>query len=362
MVNNNQFSPNYFLCPGDILEEYLDSNDMNQKEFATRIGKTPKYVNQLLKGDAKITAELALLLESVLSRPANFWMNLESNFRETEARHAREKHLFEHISFLDKFPISQMKKFGWIDPDTKKGVLQLESLLDFFGIASPEAWDDVLQDMNVAFRQTGHESVSHEAICAWLRKGKLDAQDIRCADFDKDAFQTALSESRSFTTLEPAEFAPLLKELFSKAGVAVTFVKDLPKTRTSGAARWLSSNKAHIQIGLRYRTNDHFWFTFFHEAAHILLHSKKKVFVDYGKASNESYEIEANQYSADLLIPPNDFDSFIKNNNKPSKLKVIEFARDIEIAPGIVVGHLQHDGIYPMSWGNDLKRKFEWAN
>ena len=54
----------------------------------------------------------------------------------------------------------------------------------------------------------------------------------------------------------------------------------------------------------RYKKDDFFWFTFFHEAAHLLLHSKKETFVDDG-TDNDVIENEANDFATDFLIPRN---------------------------------------------------------
>jgi uncharacterized protein DUF955 len=95
-----------------------------------------------------------------------------------------------------------------------------------------------------------------------------------------------------------------LVELCASAGVAVVFVGEIGKTRASGAARWLTPTKALIQLSLRHKTDDHLWFSFFHEAAHILLHSKEATFITGtdGEA-NETMEGEAKRFAANQLIP-----------------------------------------------------------
>ena len=61
-----------------------------------------------------------------------------------------------------------------------------------------------------------------------------------------------------------------MTEICSVAGVSVVFIPDLPRSGASGAARWLSPSKALIQLSLRYKRDDQLWFSFYHEAAHIL--------------------------------------------------------------------------------------------
>jgi len=123
----------------------------------------------------------------------------------------------------------------------------------------------------------------------------------------------------------------------------------------SGVARWLNPSKALIQLSMRYKSGDHLWFTFFHEAGHILLHGKREVFIDVEGMKNEK-EDEANRFAANKLIPPLQYRQLLDMApfNRP-KLKA--FARQADIAPGIVVGRLQHDGYLPYSYCNDLKQR-----
>ncbi len=151
---------------------------------------------------------------------------------------------------------------------------------------------------------------------------------------------------------------------FRKATVAVVFVPQLPKTRTSGATHWLNPDKALIQLSLRYKTNDHLWFAFFHESGHILLHGKRDFFLegnDVVSVENRDKELEANKFAEDLLIPPAELKQFLASNQQLSKAGIEQFAAKIGIAPGIVVGRLQHDGVLPPSHYNDLKQSFEWV-
>ncbi len=158
--------------------------------------------------------------------------------------------------------------------------------------------------------------------------------------------------------MAPEAFQPEAIRLCADAGVAVAFVPELPKVRASGAARWLSPTKALIQVNYRYKTDDQLWFTFFHEAGHILKHGKRDVFIEDGELQNDK-EAEANKFAADFLIPPLEYRRFTSRTGHYRKTEIIEFAEQLEIAPGIVVGRLQHDGKLPPQNCNELKRHFE---
>ncbi len=115
-----------------------------------------------------------------------------------------------------------------------------------------------------------------------------------------------------------------------------------------------------MQLSLRYKTDDQLWFTFFHEAGHILLHGKRQVFLEIDGKDSEEDEDEANTFASDILIPPIQWQQFIAQDTYRTKVGIQEFAQKIGIAPGIVVGCLQHEKLLPFSHCNDLKRFLQW--
>ena len=166
--------------------------------------------------------------------------------------------------------------------------------------------------------------------------------------FSAARFRKALYQIRSLTAHgDPNEIV----NICANAGVAVVFIPEVQRCRISGAAWWASPTRAILALSDRYKRDDHFWFTFFHEAAHLLLHSKKETFVD-DDSDNDILEDEANRFARDILIPPD------RATELPTLLTdadVKRFAADIGIAPGIVVGRLQHDEIWDYNQGHRLK-------
>jgi len=356
----NEFQPDYAVSPGEVLSVELELRGMTQQELAKRTGLTPKHIISILKAKSAITPETAIKLERALGMPVEYWLNLEAHYQEILARIAEEGQLERDLDWLKRIPIAAMVKLGWIEKfkDQKQ---QLIEVLRFFGIACVEQWDDMWPKLNVAYRQNQTHEVFPEAVSAWLRQGELAASRIACSPYDKEAFRKALDDVRGLTTKDPAEFIPTLQECCAMAGVAVVFVPALPKTGISGATRWLNKDKAIIQLSLRYKTDDHLWFTFFHEAGHILLHGKKELFLEGGNGMNQEKEHEANVFAETELIPQKLFSKFIAEGNF-SKSAIVSFADLVGISPGIVVGQLQHRKILAMSFCNDLKQRFKWAH
>jgi Zn-dependent peptidase ImmA (M78 family) len=234
-------------------------------------------------------------------------------------------------------------------------------VLRFFGIASIEQWDDMWPTLNVAYRQHNTHEIFPEAVSAWLRQGELQSANIQCQPYDRELFRKTLTDIRPLTLLGPEKFVPKMQKLCAKAGVAVVFVPALPKTGISGATRWLNPNKAIIQLSLRYKTDDQLWFTFFHEAGHIILHGKKELFLEGAYGMDKEKETEANRFAEQELFPRSDIDRFSRMG-RFSKNAILDFSRHIGIAPGIIVGHFQHRELLPRAHCNDLKKTFRWAH
>lgn len=359
MANDIGFQPDYGIAPGEILAEYLDIVGMSQRDLALRTGLTPKTINEIVNAKAPITAATAIKLERVFGRPAHFWQNLESLYQEGRARAAERDRLQAGLDWLKRVPVAALVKRGWL-PKCEDPVAQLDAVFRFFGINAVEQWRAMWAGQQVAYRQSARFEAHPEAVSAWLRQGERLAQETRCAPYDKAGFQTALLNIRSLTREPPEVFQPQLVELCAAAGVAVVFVPELPKTGVSGATRWLSPDKALIQLSLRYKSDDQLWFTFFHEAGHVLLHGKKEVFIE-GNGLDDGKEAEANRHAADTLIPPQKLRALLAAG-RPTLKQVESFAAEIGIAPGIVVGRLQKDGVYDHKIGNGLKRRLRWTD
>ncbi len=330
---------------------------MSQAELAERTGRPKKTINEIIKGKASITPDTALQLERVLGIPAGFWNNLERNYQEILARLSEEERLQKQTSWLDELPLNAMIKLNWVK-SYKNKVQQLQEVLNFFGVASLERWREKWLGAQISFRKS-HVFQSHPgALASWLRRGELVAQKTDCKPFNENQFRNALNQIRSLTTHPPETFQPETVRLCAESGVAVAFVPELPQTKVNGATWWLNPQKAVIQLSLRYKSDDQLWFSFFHEAGHILLHGKKEVFIE--DDNSDTKEQEANGFASNILIPLAKLQQIVKCN-RISKIAIKNFASEIGIAPGIVVGRLQHDGNLPPSHCNDLKRRLTWA-
>lgn len=357
MANYYQYNPDYAIHPGEYLEEILETRNMKKQDFAERCGISVKTVSQILNQKALFSSDLAMHFEKVLGVDANILMNLNTQYQMYESRIKDKIDLESKEKWVKKFPQKELIKNNII-PEKENISDQANALLDFFNVSSPSVWEDYYVKKSVSFRKSAAFTSTLISTTTWVRIGEKIAEDIECAIFDKELFKGNLKKIRNLTTKDPEIFVPQMKELCCKSGVALVFVPELKNTHISGVTEWISSEKALIIMSLRYKSNDHFWFTFFHESGHIVLHKKKEVFIDTKDNSYSDYEIEANNFARKALINQTIYKNFLKKRSF-YKEDIIKFSEDNNIAPGIIVGMLQYDKKIEFSWHNNLKRKYK---
>ena len=297
-----RYQPDYAVPPGWVLGERLAANGISQAEFARRCDRSPKLISEIIAGKAPVEAKTALQFEKVLGVSANIWLGIEKRYRLHLLREAEAREAEASAAWARSFPVKELAKRGAIRKVSSAGEKVME-LLSFFGVASVEAWETRYEAAAVAYRHSPSFKSDKSALAAWLRLVEIETESQSLEDYDKPAFMKALKGVRQLTRAEIPQALDDARQLCNEAGVALVWVKPLPKARLSGAAWWLSPRKPVIALSARHKTDDHLWFSLFHEAAHLLFHSKKNVFVDGGKDGVNEVEAEANGWAARFLVP-----------------------------------------------------------
>jgi HTH-type transcriptional regulator / antitoxin HigA len=349
------------IFPGETLAELLAEQNMTQIELAKRMGRPLKTINEIIKGKAIITPETAIQLEGVFSVPANFWMNLEGNYQVALARFNFLKKLEQEYKIATKYPYQEMIKLGWISPCKEMNEV-LKCLLGFFGVVSLENIIEKNIFTGVKYRISAKKEHSKEAVTVWLRKGVLEAQKIHTEDFDGKKLKESIDDIKRLMFSPPEVFMPKLTKILADCGVALVVLRNLKNAPINGITRWISSEKALIQMSIRYKYADIFWFSLFHEIGHLLLHRKKEIYIKSVSENISSKEEEqANKFAAESLISESEYRSFVTKfvaHGDVSSLKT--FAQRNGVIDGIVIGRLQNDEIINRNQLNYLRKKYEW--
>ncbi len=355
MEKQNQYFPSVVFHPGETLAEKLEEMEMGPKEFALRTGKPEKTIIAVLKGESSITPDMAVLFENVTKIPANFWMNHQRGYDEYIAREKRKTVIQEAVAWAKLFPLADMIKKGWL-PQVATIEEKTMEMLSFFGFSSHKAWEDYYfkQQLKVVFRISLAQTNEPYAISAWLRKGELQAAELEAKDYSEKKFKEALPKLKSIMANHPVDFFNQLQSICLEAGVKVVHTPCINKAPISGSTRWLNDTP-FIQLTGRYNRNDSFWFTFFHEAGHILLHGKKDIFLEKVEYSEKDSikEKEADEFAVKWTLTEHE-EAKIVSSALLTEENIRDFAKEFNTHPAIIIGRLQRKKLIPYYLGTQF--------
>jgi HTH-type transcriptional regulator / antitoxin HigA len=347
MTDTLLYRPARVSPPGSTLAALLEERGIAQAELARRMHRPENAVSEIILGKKEITHDTALELERVLGSPAHFWLSREARYREFLARERDASRADSRMQWLNNLPLKTLQAQGHLPSGRLTASFKatlIDAALKFFGVASPEGWEQQYSRVQAAFRRANPaKQTDNAAITAWLRLGELAAEKVQTPSYIEATLLQLLPQMRRLSMGSAADISAQLPKLCAQAGVVLVFVPPMPGTHVSGVARWLGERPL-VQLSLLGKFNDMFWFSFFHEIAHILKHPKRSVFLDdasAGLATQSKEEQEADHFAAQILISSEQRKQLAQTPHTFSAIKA--FARSIGIHPAIVVGSLMHE-------------------
>lgn len=356
MPSARAFCPDWASAPGETIADVLRERNVGVEEFAQQIGKTRAEAMDLLRGRLAITIGLARRLGQVLGGSVEFWMARDFQYRQQIAEPGEATN-----AWVRELPLADMVRFGWLKNAPKRSE-ELAVCLKFFDVPNVAVWHRVYGplEQKFLFKKSPSFESRPAAVAAWLRQGEIEAEEIKCAPWSAYGFEAALASIRSLTwEKDPKHFVPTLRKTCAEVGVALAIVRSPSGCPASGATRFITEEKALLLLSFRYLSDDQFWFSFFHEAGHLLLHDRQNVFIEGLDAANSVAESEANEFAAGILVPPQYRPELLRL--RQNKYDLVRFARRVGVSPGIIVGQLQHYGKIRPNHFNGLKRRYKWG-
>lgn len=354
------FEPDWAVPPGATIAAILSARSLSRESFADALGESVEAVQRLLLGLEAVDSDLADRLSRCLGSSKAFWVAREAQYRADSERIREREAAASREIWVKQFPVREMAALGWIG-DFRSSTEAAIECLKLFGVPNVAAWHGRYGGAvaSAAFRMSASAKTNPGAVIAWLRWAELVAQRSPCDHWSPEEFRIRLQTARRLTwQKDPATFLPTLRRLCAEAGVAVVVARTPKGCPASGATRFLSPSKAMMVLSFRYRSDDQFWFTFFHEAAHLLLHSPDALFLEDESEATSDEEREANKFAETTLVPPDRTAEF--QELRPGKDSILRFARSVGVAPGLIVGQLQHRKRVAPDRLNWLKRRYDW--
>lgn len=352
--------PDWASPPGQTILAILEQRELSVEEFAQRIGRSVAIAQKLLDGRYAIDREIAKTLSSTLGASERFWMSREYDYRAAveTPEHVRVTTLAELVA---KLPVKDMENFGWIRATSKED--RVAECLTFFDVSTLAQWqgryDDAFQ--HATYRKSAARKSCEVATTAWLRQGEIETQGEEVAAWSAHKLKELIPSLRKLTWFKsPQLFLPKVKELLALAGIKFTVVRAPKGCTASGAVRILANGIPHVQLSFRYLLDDQFWFSLFHEIGHLLLHFDRMPIVEEIEMEQDRVEQEANDCASEIIVPAEFREELYMLG--ASRFSIIAFAKKVGIAPGLIVGQLQHAGILRYNQMYHLKRRYQWAD
>jgi plasmid maintenance system antidote protein VapI len=356
-MSNTDFVPRWASPPGDTIRDALDEQHLDRGSLAAALDLSHEEFDAFLAGEVPLTFRLADRLSSTIGGSIEFWMTRDGQYR-------ADRSLVVADVWAQRMPIKDMTIFGWIAPDVDGWVEQIDACLRFFDVTTPEVWQAQHDALTKRTRfRSSHFDTDEFAVAAWLRQCEVELSKVPCREWDRDAFAELLPQLLPLTReRDPRRFLAALQARCAEVGVAVGVVRAPHGCPVSGAARQLANGQPSIALSGRHRADDHLWFTFFHEAAHLLLHGTDALYLDEIERDSvppSADEAEADHFAGTLLVPTEYEDRLARARRSPFELRSL--AGEIGVSLGIVVGQLQHRGFLGYNTRfNRLKRRYKW--
>lgn len=350
-------SREYIIHPGETLAEAIEDREMSQHDLAVRTGMTEKHISTVINGQKNISPSFAKKLEYALGISSSFWMNLQNNYDQ-------ELLEFEELNSISKEELNVVKKLKDVtDVYTTIGFLQaglkpVELVLDYrkiFGISN--ILDIPKISYFAAYRaQIKNTNIDPYVLYAWQRMCELLTVDITVDDVDIKKLKDKLPDIKNTMFLKPKQIPDELTGIFSQCGIAFRIVPNITGAPVQGFIKKSVNGPIILCLTLRQKFADIFWFTLFHEIAHIINGDTKRQFIDMDSLSGEA-ELKADRFARNTLIDTVEYDAFVEAKGYKSRIEIQKFAKSQNVKDFIVIGRLMNDKYIP--WGD--RTKYDWA-
>ncbi len=337
MSNYIEYRDKMVFHPGYYIKEIVEESGLTQEDFAKRLGTTPKNLSILIRGEQRLSIDLAMKLSRMLRTSVSFWLNLQCNYDEvqaeilSESELCREREIFQtidYVYFTDNFAL----------PETEAKDEQIKNVREFLQISSLS----VLQQKNMAANSVARlqaYAAKTDALRANIMLQIAVNQTVKTETppYNKKKFLQAVDFALTQTENENG-FYPEIVHTFGDAGVVFVITPYFSNAGIDGAVK-IVNGRIMLMMNDQINASDTFWLALFREIGYILTGKYGLVFQD------NTLEDDATAFAQEKLIPQVQYESFLGENDMPDENAICEFAKKIGRTPGIVLGRLCRDNI-----------------
>jgi len=317
--------------PIEAIQFRMEQQGLTRKDLEKYIGSQSK-VSEVLNRKRPLSIGMIRALHQGLGIPAEILLQEEG------------KDLVEPKYDLKKYPFIEMFKegyFNFFNGTLQQAKQEKEEILNrFFSVFQGLIFERAMP------RSSDAGKMDEFALEAWQARALSLAEEQELPPYLSNSLDD--EDLRHLVKLSAFDEGPdLARKFLQKRGIAFVILKSLPHTYLDGACFKAASGRPVIGLTLRHDRLDNFWFTLFHELAHLNLHLNQNNFAFFDdteskEQSQGKQEKEANDFSVQHLIPNEIWKPWRRSNTGiVSKDEIYRFANSISVSPAIVAGRLR---------------------
>ena len=348
--------------PGETLMELLDTYGMSQLELSQRIGYTPKHINEVCKGKKPITPDMAIRLSAIFNLSSAFWNNLQANYDSEYNELINEQTVTEdELAILKEVPINELISYGYlVNVNSKNKRATVLLLRKFFRVSELTFITNVLDNTVSAYRKADKE-INRIKLATWIAMG-LSAYRPSPNRLDVERPKKELPYLKKQILEKDINVAiSNLTQILDNCGITFKVLHHLKNVPVQGYIRNINDNIL-LNLTIRNKYSDIFWFTFFHEIGHILSNKDRKTLnmIDYEFSNDFSNEKQADEFASNLLIDKDLYKAFLNQEINASSIR--QLAKKAGVSESIVVGRLGHEDPKYFSRYSYMREQYQWGD
>ncbi|MDO4244546.1 MAG: helix-turn-helix domain-containing protein [Deinococcus sp.] len=345
MTTRNQEKP-AVLSPGARLHRVLQDQGLKQTELAALLGRTPQYVQDIIKGKKAMDARVAVELEEALRTPtASEWLGWELEHQrammktEQSLRGSGDR---KRRDVIAEYPFApEAIKRGWIEDSLNADVLaqNISSFVNLKGTLHQGT-----------YRVSGALATAEASLKAWTTGCFIEANRRKIGTFNRTKIAKGLIPELQGLMAKESDVTRV-PAVLEKYGIQLLLVPSLKKVPVDGVSADNDGNP-FVAMTLRHGQIDRFWFVLMHELAH-LHHGHKPEQIEYSSFDRPviatPQEEEADRTATAWILDQERLNEFVFDSFTMSLPEIEKFAEEVGRHPAIVIGRLKKEGYLPWS-------------
>lgn len=300
---------------GSMLRDYLEYYKISQTDFAERLGVTQKHINDIINNGKDISIELMIAISLITDINPDLILKLENQKKVNNYLIEKFETEEKIKDYLNSFNINEMIKRKWFKPKNITSYVQTAiDLLEYLKIKNFDVLDKYIEN-KVLYKKK--DDASAKKVYLWIKRCDSLIKEQEITNYNKDNLKPLLEELKIERNKPFNE--ENIKKILNKYGIYLVIEEALKGTKIRGCMMIKGNNPA-IYITKYFKEKSSFYFTLYHEIAHIKTDynmAKNKIII-YNDIKEE--ETKKDKFALNCMIEENIWKQILKEPNNKEKI------------------------------------------